>query len=125
MRRDLETGDCGAIVFEEYNAMGVSMKSLWTKSVSTWKCLYVKLGDRQLRIGLHGLFGTLVKPFGADLDHDIPVSDVISVTRGKDSFGRGEVAVTFRLPRGGERTILLYLKKADEFTALASISAGL
>ena len=105
----------GNTLFQEKYAMAQSQKSLWTKMVSTWKCINVTLTSTRLRVKLHGLFGWLVKPVGADLDHMIPVSDIKSAEKRRNVLGYTEISVVFSLQSGGERELLLYLKRGEEF----------
>jgi len=98
--------------------MAQSQKNLWTRMVSTWKCVYVRLTPELLSVGLHGPMGALVAPFGPDLDHGIPLHRIRRVELGPRSVpGHGEVSVTFDLQQG-QRELLLYLRGADEFARL-------
>ncbi|MCK5115483.1 MAG: hypothetical protein KAR44_02715 [Candidatus Aegiribacteria sp.] len=108
----------GSLLFQEQYAMAQSQKNGWTKSVNTWKCLTVSLSATHLQVKLHGLLGLLVKPFNADLDHLIPITDIRSVEKRKRYFGYNEISVVFSLPKGGERELLLYLKRGEEFLNL-------
>ncbi|MEN8208002.1 MAG: hypothetical protein ABFR50_02005 [Candidatus Fermentibacteria bacterium] len=108
----------GSLLFREQYAMAQSQKNGWTRSVSTWKCITVSLSATHLNVKLHGLFGLLVKPFSADLDHTIPLIDIRSVVKKRNYFGYSEISVVFSLRSGGERELLLYLKRGDEFLNL-------
>jgi len=110
----------GSLLFQEQYAMAQSQKNGWTKSVNTWKCITVNLSATHLQVELHGLLGLLVKPFKADLDHTIPISAIRSVEKRKSYFGYNEISVVFALPSGGERELLLYLKRGEEFLNLLS-----
>ena len=106
------------LLFEERRAMAQSQKNLWTRMVSTWKCVFVRLSPELLTVGLHGLMGALVAPFGPDLDHEIPLYRIRRVERRPRSvLGHGEVSVKFDLEEG-ERELLLYLCRADEFAGI-------
>lgn len=107
-----------SLLFQERYAMAQSQKNLWTKLVSTWKCVEVSLSSMHVRVRLHGLFGLLVKPFGADLDHLIPVAAVVSASKRRAFMGYDEISLAFNLPEGGERELLLYLKRGEEFLAM-------
>ncbi|MBN2586092.1 MAG: hypothetical protein JXA64_05700 [Candidatus Fermentibacteraceae bacterium] len=115
MRSDLSEG---GILFQERYAMAQSQKNVWTKMVSTWKCIVVSLSSTNLQIGLHGLFGLLVKPFGADLEHTVPLTCVISAEKKGRLIGYDEISLVFSLPSGGRRELLLYLKRGEEFLSL-------
>jgi len=108
----------GSQLFQEKYAMAQSQKNAWTKAVSTWKCITVTLSATHLQVKLHGLFGLLVKPFGADLDHVIPIYDIVSAEKRKSYLGYNEIAVIFHLQSGGDRELLLYLKRGEEFLNL-------
>ncbi|MCK5065380.1 MAG: hypothetical protein KAQ97_08860 [Candidatus Fermentibacteraceae bacterium] len=108
----------GSLLFQERYAMAQSQKNPWTKMVSTWKCINVSLTSIHLHVKLHGLFGWLVKPFGADLDHVIPIIDIRSIENRKNVLGYTEISVVFDLQSGGERELLLYLKRGEEFLNL-------
>ncbi len=108
----------GSLLFQEKYAMAQSQKNAWTKAVNTWKCITVNLSPAHLQVKLHGLFGLLVKPFGADLDHVIPISDINTVQKRRNYFGYNEISVSFTLQSGGERELLLYLKRGEEFLNL-------
>ncbi len=108
----------GALLFQEKYAMAQSQKNVWTKLVSTWKCIAVSLSSTHLQVRLHGLFGLLVKPFGADLEHTVPLISVISAEIKGRLMGYDEISIVFNLPSGGERELLLYLKRGEEFLIL-------
>ncbi len=108
----------GSLLFQEQYAMAQSQKNGWTKAVNTWKCISVSLSATHLKVELHGLFGLIVKPFNADLDHIVPITDIRSVEKRKNYFGYNEISVVFSLPKGGERELLLYLKRGEEFLNL-------
>lgn len=108
----------GNLLFQEKYAMAQSQKNAWTKAVNTWKCITVSLTPTHLHVSLQGLFGLLVKPFGADLDHVIPITDIRSVGKRRNYFGYTEISVLFSLQSGGERELLLYLKRGEEFLNL-------
>lgn len=107
-----------SLLFQERYAMAQSQKSTWTKLVNTWKCVEVSLSAMHVRVRLHGLFGLLVKPFGADLDHLIPIAAVVSASKRRVLMGYDEISLVFSLPEGGERELLLYLKRGEEFLAM-------
>lgn len=108
----------GGLMFREKYAMAQSQKSAWTKAINTWKCIMISLTSSRLHVELHGLFGWLVKPFGADLDHVIPINDIRSVEKRGNILGYTEISVIFNLQSGGERELLLYLKRGEEFLNL-------
>lgn len=110
----------GSMLFQEKSAMAQSQKNGWTKSVNTWKCITVSLSATHLQVKLHGLFGLLIKPFNADLDHLIPITDIRSAVKKRNYFGYNEISVIFSLRSGGERELLLYLKRGEEFLNLLS-----
>ena len=108
----------GGLLFQEKYAMAQSQKSAWTRAVSTWKCIMISLTSIHLHVELHGLFGWLTKPFGADLDHVIPITDIRSFEKRRNVLGYTEISVIFSLQSGGERELLLYLKRGEEFLNL-------
>lgn len=114
----------GSLLFREQYAMAQSQKNGWTRSVNTWKCITVNLSATHLQVKLHGLFGWLVKPFNADLDHVVPITDIRSVVKKKNYFGYNEISVVFSLLSGGERELLLYLKRGEEFLNLLKSMMG-
>lgn len=98
--------------------MGESRKNLWTRMVSTWKCVFVGLYEDRLAVGLHGPLGALVRLFAPGLDHVIPLDSIRSVERRTRSvLGHGEVSVVF--DRGcSSGQLLLYLREADRFAGM-------
>jgi len=108
----------GSLLFQEQYVMAQSQKNGWTKSVSTWKSITISLSATHLQVKLHGLFGLLIKPFNADLDHIIPITDIRSAVKKRNYFGYNEISVVFSLLSGGERELLLYLKRGEEFLNL-------
>ncbi len=118
MSAEYESMTEGSLLFQEQYAMAQSQKNGWTKSVNTWKCITVSLSATHLQVKLHGLFGLIVKPFNADLDHVIPITDIRSAVKNRNLFGYNEISVVFSLRSGGERELLLYLKRGDELLNL-------
>ncbi len=108
----------GSMLFQEKYAMAESQKNAWTKMISTWKCITVSLTSSHLYVKLHGIFGWLIMPFGADLDHAVPVTDIRSAEKRKNVLGYDEISVVFSLQSGGEREVLIYLKRGEEFLNL-------
>lgn len=108
----------GSLLFQERYAMAQSQKNIWTKMVSTWKCVEVNLSPSHLQTRLHGIFGLIVKPFLADLDHLIPVPDIVSAVNKRKYMGYDEISLVFTLPSGGKRELLVYLKRGEEFLTL-------
>lgn len=108
----------GSMLFQEKYAMAESQKNAWTKMISTWKCITVSLTSTHLYVKLHGIFGWLIIPFKADLDHAIPITNIRSVEKRKNVLGYNEISIVFSLQSGGERELLLYLKRGEEFLNL-------
>ena len=108
----------GSMLFQERYAMAESQKNAWTKMISTWKCITVSLTSTHLYVKLHGIFGWLIIPFKADLDHAIPITNIRSVEKRKNVLGYNEISIVFSLQSGGERELLLYLKRGEEFLNL-------
>ena len=118
MSKGYEVPAEGSLLFQEKYAMAESQKNAWTKMNSTWKCIAISLTSSHLYVKLHGIFGCLVIPFGADLNHAIPVTDIRSAEKRKNVLGYTEISVIFSLQSGGERELLLYLKRGEEFLNL-------
>ncbi|RKZ07344.1 hypothetical protein DRQ25_11765, partial [Candidatus Fermentibacteria bacterium] len=114
----------GSLLFQEKYAMAQSQKNGWTKAVNTWKCVSISLSATHLQVELHGLLGLIVKPFNADLDHIVPITDIRSVEKRKNYFGYNEISVVFSLPSGGDRELLLYLRRGEEFLNLLGSMRG-
>ncbi|MCD4774709.1 MAG: hypothetical protein K8S15_01495 [Candidatus Aegiribacteria sp.] len=114
----------GSLLFREQYAMAQSQKNGWTRSVNTWKCITVNLSATHLQVKLHGLFGLLVKPFNADLDHVVPITDIRSAVKKRNYLGYNEISIVFSLRSGGERELLLYLKRGEEFLNLLKSMMG-
>lgn len=108
----------GSLLFQEKYAMAESQKNAWTKMISTWKCITISLTSTHLYVKLHGIFGWLIIPFRADLDHAVPISDIRSAEKRKNVIGYDEISVVFSLQSGGERELYLYLKRGEEFLNL-------
>lgn len=114
----------GSLLFQEKYAMAQSHKNWWTKSVNTWKCVMVNLSSQHLQVKLHGLFGLLVKPFGADIEHTIPLDRILTCEKKRKILGYDEIPVVFKLPDGNRRELRLYLKRGDEFLNLIKSMTG-
>ena len=81
---------------------------------STYKCMQIRLTEKQLTIRPLPIIGWLTKLLGLDLYHTIPVNRIRAVEDNGRWLGYGKVRVQFE--RGGaENGILLYLKKHAEF----------
>ena len=119
----MDIGD-GSLLFQEKYAMAQSRKNLWTKMVNSWKCVMVSLSSSCIQVRLHGLLGLLVVPFGADINHTVPLGSVVSVEKKRKIMGYDEISMVFRLPSGGERELLLYLKRGEEFLNLVTSIRG-
>jgi hypothetical protein len=102
------------VLFFETNAAAQSLKNLWTRMASTYKCMQIKLTERQLTIRPLVIIGWLCKLLGLDLYHTIPVNRIRAVEDNGKWLGYGKVRVQFERD-GAENGILLYLKKHAEF----------
>lgn len=106
------------LLFEGMRAMGEPRKSLWTRMVSSWKCVFVELCEDRLAVGLHGPLGPLMRLFAPYLDHVIPLGSIRPMERRTRSvLGQREVSVVFG--RGGSSSELcLNLREADRFAGM-------
>ena len=107
--------DDSHIIFIESNAAAQSLKNRWTRLASTYGCMSVSLTKDILTIKPHWFAIWMITALGLDLNHEIPIAQIKGVTQTGSWFGYGMVEVDFRTDTNENRTILLYLKKDDEF----------
>jgi hypothetical protein len=102
------------VLFFEPSAAAQSLKNFWTRMASTYKCMSVRLTREQLIIKPRWFIGWMIKLLGLDLYHIVPNNEIKSVERRGKWFHYGKVQVRYNKD-GADRSILLYLKKHDEF----------
>jgi hypothetical protein len=101
-------------LFFEPSASAQSLKSYWTRMASTYKCIEVRLSREQLIIRPRWFIGWMIKLLGLDLFHVVPTGHIQSVESTGKWFSYGKVLVKYR-KNGTDHSILLYLKKYEEF----------
>ncbi|NOZ84746.1 MAG: hypothetical protein GXP49_00505 [Deltaproteobacteria bacterium] len=102
--------------FIEETAAAQSMKNAWTRLASTWRMIHVEIGDSNLTIRPNSwLTDLLIKTFFFDLDHCIPLKNVLSARHEGDWVNYGKVVVSFRKDSGLKQEIRLYLKDCRHF----------
>ncbi len=102
------------MLFFETNAAAQSLKNAWTRMASTYKCMQIRLTEKQLTIRPLPIIGWLTKLLGLDLYHTIPVNRIRAVEDSGNWFSYGKVRLQFQR-HGADHRILLYLKKHAEF----------
>jgi hypothetical protein len=102
------------VLFFEPAAAAQSLKNFWTRMASTYKCMGVRLTREQLIIKPRWFIGWMIKLLGLDLYHTVPTNEIKAVERRGKWFHYGKVQVRYSRD-GADRSILLYLKKHDEF----------
>ena len=102
------------MLFLETNAAAQSLKNAWTRMASTYKCMQIRLTEKQLTVRPLPIIGWLTKLLGLDLYHTIPVNRIRAVEDSGKWFSHGKVRVEFERD-GADHGLLLYLKKYDEF----------
>ena len=107
--------DSNEVLFYEHYAAAQSMKSVWTRLASTYGCIMVVLSRRTLTIKPHWFAKWVIGLLALDLSHEIPVTNVKSVTKKGKWFRYGKIELEFVTIYGESRRILLYLKKYNEF----------
>lgn len=104
------------VLFIERNASAQSLKSAWTRLASANGCITVVLTPRALTIKPQGLTMWLIRLFGLDLFHEIPLTNIRSISEMGKWRKYGKVELHFLSVRGEDKKILLYLKKTSEFS---------
>ena len=102
-------------IFAERTASGASRKNLLTRIGGARNCLMVCVTPERVTIGPWFPFTLLFLPEIYDLDHSIPLSVIRGVREKRLLFLFRTLALTFELPNGQERTVELYLRRADAF----------
>jgi hypothetical protein len=98
------------VVFEERWTSGCSLKSWRTRYGGANNCLRVTVTEDEIWVTPHAPFSIIADKI--DLEHRIPIRDVIRITPKNRS-----VELEFRLPDGSTRTLDLYLRRSAEFLA--------
>ncbi|WP_456404913.1 hypothetical protein [Thiolapillus sp.] len=101
------------ILFAESGAAAQSQKNAWTRMASSWKSISVELTPQTLTVMPHRFAKWLAALLDLDLQHAIPVADILSVK--ETGAHLNPVEVSFTLSDGSKRELLLYLKKHREF----------
>lgn len=103
------------VLLRENYAAAQSLKSFWTRFVSTYGCMMIVLSKRTLTIKPHWFAKWLTSLLHLDLCHEIPIVSI----RGVKQIGRwssyDKVELHFQTLEGREQKILLYMKKSREF----------
>jgi hypothetical protein len=107
--------DSDEALFFEQHAAAQSLKSPWTRLASTYGCIMVVLSPKTLTIKPHWFAKWMISLLSLDLNHEIPITNVKSVTKKGKWFGYGKVKLQFVTIHGEDQKILLYLKKYNEF----------
>ena len=108
------------VLFSEQHAAAQSLKNAWTRLASTHGCMVVVLSSGTLTIRPHWFAKWLIVLLGLDLCHQVPISNIRSVTEMGKWFSYGKVGLHFETMAGEDRRILLYLKKYREFVDKAT-----
>jgi len=103
------------IVFSESYAAARSLKNIWTRMASTYRCISVCLHRDVLIIRPRWFLGWLIYLLALDLYHDIPIGKIRSIKLTGKWSGFGKVEVSFVTNDSEVRKILLYLKGYDQF----------
>ena len=107
--------DSDQALFSEYYAAAQSLKSPWTRLASTYGCIMVVLSKKTLTIKPHWFAKWLINLLVLDLCHEIPITNIKSVTKMGMWFGYGKIELQFATIDGENQRVLLYLKKYQEF----------
>jgi hypothetical protein len=105
--------DTVAVLFEERWTSGRSFKSWITRYGGANNCLRVTVTEDEIWVTPHVPFNLFADKL--DLEHRIPIRDVIRVAPKKRS-----VELEFRYPDGSTRTLELHLRRSADF--LSSIN---
>ena len=103
------------VLFFESYAAAQSLKSVWTRMASTYGCIRVDLSREMLTIKPHWFANWLISLLRLDLCHEIPITNIRSVTDMGKWFGYGKVELSFVTIHGESQKIWLYMKKYREF----------
>lgn len=106
-------------LFFEPSASAQSLKNFWTRMASTYKCIEVHLTREQLTIKPRWFIGWMIKLLDLDLYHVVPTDRIRTVKSAGKWFGYGKVLVKYE-SNGIDHSILLYLRKHEEFLAKTS-----
>jgi hypothetical protein len=107
--------DSNEVLFFEPYAAAQSLKSVWTRSASTYGCIMVVLSRETLTIKPHWFAKWLIILLGLDLCHEIPLTNIRGVMEIGKWFSYGKVEVHFVTIDGENQRIVLYMKKYREF----------
>jgi hypothetical protein len=115
MQTSEEQMDSDEVLFLEHYAAAQSLKNPWTRLASTYGCIMVVLSRKTLMIKPHWFAKWLIGLLALDLNHEIPITNVKSVTKKGKWFSYGKVGLQFVTMHGESQRILLYLKEYQEF----------
>ena len=101
-------------LFFEPSASAQSLKSVWTRMASTYKCIEVHLTREQLIVKPRWFIGWMIKLLGLDLYHVVSIDQIQGVESTGKWFSYGKVCGKYR-KNETDHSILLYLKKHEEF----------
>lgn len=103
------------VLFCEQNAAAQSLKCFWTRLASTYGCMMIVLYSTTLIIKPHWFARWLISLLRLDLCHEIPITNIISVTEMGKWSNYGKVELFFRTMEGEDKRVLLFMKKSREF----------
>jgi hypothetical protein len=103
------------IIFVESTAAAISLKNFWTKMASTYNCIHVSMSEKHLIIKPIKAIAWLIYLSRLDLYHVIPINSIISFEEEGDSAGYKKIRISFNHEKNGQKEIMLFLRKSDEF----------
>ena len=115
--RSIEPFDATNVLFYENFVSGRSMKNIFTQLGGARNCLKVSVNNQELFIRPFPPFNLMFLPEFFDLEHRIPLTQIISVQE-NNSFARKVISIEFRNRDSQIGTIELFIKNADKFINL-------
>lgn len=103
------------VLFCEQNAAAQSLKSFWTRLASTYGCMMIVLYSTTLIIKPHWFSRWIISLLRLDQCHEIPITNIISVTEMGRWSNYGKVELHFHTMEGEDKRLLLFMKKSREF----------
>ena len=102
---------------------GYSEKSLLTRIGGASGCLQVYVAAGYLTVTPFFPFNLMFLPEFYDLEHVIPVGDIIEASARKVLFRHG-LRIVYRTPNGGNRALVLWLKNPEALKAAIGKSSA-